>query len=139
VSLLNPWVWLVALGVLAGAYGTGRWHQYRSDLKDQAEAKLTESESARLRERAQQIDTSRIRDEKDAEIRHVASERDAALAASMRDRRARLSEAARAACAGSTGRELSDRDAAAFIGLAARADTIRAELDACQKREAVTP
>lgn len=94
--------------------------------EDTAKARETEREQQRIR---QEID-----DAKDATLRRVAGERDDALRR-LRDRPNRLPDASRASCTGSTGRELSEPDAAFLTGLAARADEIRAELDACQQRE----
>lgn len=136
--LFNPWAWLAAIALLAGSYGSGRWHQYRSDLKAQAEAKLTESESARLRERAAQVNTQRITDAKETANR----DRVARLAAElerMRKRPDRLPEPARAACAGSTGAELAAPDGGFLARYGAYARSIQLELEACQQREAVTP
>lgn len=131
MSLLNPWVWLAALAMLAGSYGTGRFHQYRSDLKDQAEAKFTESESARLRERAAQVTAQRISDEKEARLRRVARERDVALAG-LRNRPGRLPEPARASCNGGTGAQLSRDDAEFLVRFASERDEVAAQLSACQ-------
>jgi hypothetical protein len=136
--LLDPRFWLVALVTLLGAYGGGRWHQYRSDMKDVAASALSQSEGARLRERSMQVTAQRIADENASALRRVAGQRDAAFER-LRDRPDRLPEPARAACAGTDGRQLSRPDAEFLVGLAARADTLRAALDACQKREAVGP
>lgn len=132
--LFNPWTWLVAIALLASSYAGGRWHQYRHDIKAQAEAKFTESETARLRERAAQVTAQRIADEETAAHRRIVGRLTADLA-SLRNRPDRLPEASRSACSGATGAELSRRDAEFLTGLAARADDLRAALDACQKRE----
>jgi hypothetical protein len=135
--MLNPYVWLAVLALLAGSYGTGRWHQYRSDLKDQAEAKFTESESARLRERAAQVSAQRIADEKEAANRDRVG-RLAAELERMRKRADRLPEASRAACAGATGAELAAPDGGFLARYGAYARSIQLELEACQQREAVS-
>lgn len=96
---------------------------------------LKATEEARAKEQEWQLIYKETADAKEASLRALATERDTLLV-SLRDRPARLPEAARAACAGTSGRELSGRDAEAFVGLAARADRTRAALDACQKREA---
>lgn len=142
MTLLNPWAWLAALGLLAGSYGTGRWHQYRSDLKDQAEAKFTESESARLRERAAQVTAQRIADEKEAALRNLASQHVAALA-SLRNRApGRMPAAASPACNGASPASLAAPDASVAIGFAVEFDQLREDYAACvghlKKREAVT-
>ena len=51
------------------------------------------------------------------------------------DRVPGTTDAPRTACAGATGAELSGPDAVFLVGLAARADELRAELGACQQRE----
>ncbi len=136
--LFNPWAWLVAIAMLAGSYGSGRWHQYRSDIKAQAEARFAESENARLRERAAQVNAQRNSDAEKAKYRLVAGERDALLV-SVRNRPSRVSEPAGPSCTGATGAQLYRDDAEFLVREAARADELRASLDACQQREAVTP
>lgn len=134
--LLNPYAWLVTLALLTSSYAGGRWHQYRHDLKAQAEAKFTESENARLRERSLQASHQRIADEKEAANRKRVARLTFELER-LRNRPDRLPEASRPACSGATGAELSGRDAAFLVRLASRADELREALDACQKREAV--
>jgi hypothetical protein len=138
VILLDPRFWLAAVLALLAAYAGGRWHQYKADQKDIAASALTQSETARLRERSMQVTQQRIQDEQAARLRSI----DARLAAALqrlRDRPGRLPEPARAACAGATGAELSGPDGSFLAGEAARADVLRAALDACQRREAVKP
>jgi len=117
---------LLALGVQS--------YRLKSLQASTAQALTEASEKARTQESEWQATLSKVRNEKDAELRSVAAARDAALA-SVRNRRPRLPEASRPACEGATGRELSNRDAEAFVGLAARADELRAELAACYRRE----
>lgn len=136
IWLLRFWKPIAVLALVAVAYGSGRLHQYRSDLKDQAEAKLTESESARLRERAAQVTAQRIDDEKDAKNRDRV-DRLAAELERVRRRADRLPEAARAACAGATGAELAAPDGGFLARYGAFARSLQLELDACQQREAV--
>lgn len=136
-ALLNPTVWLVALALMAGSYGAGRWQQYQSDRKDQVAELLKESEKARQTEQNLHDDYGVLNDLKDQELRRVATERDRAVAG-LRSRPERLPDTAKAACAGSSGAELSRPDAEAFTGLAADADEVRTQLDACQAREWTT-
>jgi len=138
IGLLNPWVWLVTLALLAGTYVKGRFDQSRADTRAQAEAKFTESESARLRERAAQVNAQRIADEKEAKSRRRIAQLSADLAG-LRNRADRLPEPARAACSGATGAELSRRDSEFLTRLGSRGDDLRDALDACQQREAVSP
>jgi hypothetical protein len=71
----------------------------------------------------------------ESRIRAVGVQRDAALA-SLRDRAERsalpASGGAAQACAGATGASLSRPDAEFLVGLAARADDLRAALERCQ-------
>lgn len=138
--LFNPWAWLVTIALLAGSYGSGRWHQYRSNLKAQAEAKFTASESARLRERAAQVSVQRIQDEKDATYRQVSADLHRALER-LRDRTpSRLPAAASPACNGASPASLAAEDASVAIGFAVEFDQLRADYAAClgyAKREAI--
>lgn len=118
-------------GLLGGGVAGWKTHAWKTDA-----AVLAAEKKADAKEAEWQLIYKETNDAKESALRDVASERDAALL-SLRNRPQRLPSAALTACAGSTGRELSERDAAAFTGLAARADTIRAELEACYKREAV--
>jgi hypothetical protein len=135
--LIKP---LIYLGMAAALYGAGRFHQYRSDLKDQAEAKLTESESARLRERAAQVTHQRIADEKEAATRRLAADHVAALA-SLRNRPpSRLPAAASPACNGASPASLATEDAAVAVGFAVEFDQLREDYAAClQHLQPVTP
>ena len=122
---------LLALAVAAAGIQTIRLKALQASTANALAEAVTD---ARTQESLWQTTLSKVRDEKDAELRTVAAARDAALA-SVRNRRARLPEAARAACEGATGRELSDRDAEVALRIAARADELRAELAACYRRE----
>lgn len=136
MSILNPYLWLAVLMMMAASYGTGRFQQYKSDKAEHTQALLKATNEARLKEQEWQERTLEIANEKEAELRSIAAERDR-FASELRKRPNRLPEAARPACSGATGAELSSRDAEFLTGLAARADEFRAHLDACQKREAV--
>jgi hypothetical protein len=124
---------LAAAGWTAAGVQT---YRIRGIELDAAEKRATDMESARLKERAQQIDTSRIRDEKDDQIRQVAAERDR-FASELRKRADRLPETSRASCAGATGAELANPDARFLEGYGAFARSLQVELHACQKREAI--
>lgn len=92
------------------------------------------TQKAREREQDWGRIVQEIDDAKQTDLRAVAAQRDAALQ-QLRNRPQRLPEAARAACQGGTGAELSGPDAEFLVGLAARADSLRAELSACYQRE----
>ena len=128
---------MLALGVmlaLALAAVGVQTFRLKSLQASTAQALADAATAARNQEQVWQTNVSRIRDEKDAEIKRVTAARDAALT-SLRNRRPRLPEAARPACQGSTGAELSGGDAEFLVRLAGRADELRAELAACYKRE----
>lgn len=122
---------LLALALAAAGVQTLRLKSLQAST---AQALADAATAARAQEQVWQTNMSKVRDEKDAEIKRVGAARDAALA-SLRNRRARLPEAARTACEGATGRELSGGDAEVLVRLAGRADELRAELAACYKRE----
>lgn len=134
ISFLDPRVWVALVLACLLGYGGGRFHQWRADVKSAAAAQLTKTEQARETERELQRFNQGAQNVKDAEYRRIAARLSDALR-ELRSRPDRLPEAARAACAGATGAELSGRDAAVLEGLAARADQLRAELAGCQDRE----
>jgi flagellum-specific peptidoglycan hydrolase FlgJ len=134
LSILDPRLY-IAIAIACGlSYGTGRWQQWRADEKANAAAAFDASEQAREVERLASKTRQGIEDAKNAEIRVIRGRLDAATER-LRQRPDRLPEAARPACTGATGAELSGRDAAFLERLAARADEIRTELKACQDRE----
>lgn len=138
------WVgWLFCVGALVGGgYGYGH-HRGYAELKadwDAQQVRQKDDYEARLRDYAEmleqlRIETSQRQETYEARIRTVGSQRDAAFA-SLRDRAERpavpASGAAAQACAGASGRELSRPDAAFLVGLASRADELRAALERCQ-------
>lgn len=140
IGAVKAWVLQYALVILAGLLALAlaaagvQTIRLKSLEASTAQALAEASEDARAKESAWQSTLTKVRDEKDAEIRSVAAARDAGLAR-VRNRRPRLPEAARAACEGSTGRELSGGDAEFLVRLAGRADELRAELAACYRRE----
>lgn len=136
-SRLLSYAWPIAASTGIAMLGTigVQAYQIRGLKLEAAQSLAKATQAARTKEQEWAIIYQETTNAKETELRSVAAERDRALAGLRNRPRERLPSAALASCAGSTGRELSERDAAAFIGLAARADTIRAELDACQKRE----
>lgn len=130
IALLDPRVWLVAMALMLGSYGMGRFQQWRSDEHDLVAATLKAREHADAVEERWQNNVGAINELHQAEIRRVAAARDAAMR-KLRDRPERLPEAARAACAGATGAELSGRDSEVLAGIAARADELRASVQTC--------
>lgn len=119
---------ILGLALLTGAYFKG------SHDKD-SEWKLVIAEQAK-QARLQEQDLQQKADEnaKQALTKQAAIQSKLNIALnSLRDRSARLPKTARANCAGSTGAELSGRDATAFTRLAARADEVRLGLESCYK------
>lgn len=131
---LNPAALLMALAAGLGGYSAGRVQQYYSSEADHKVAALEAQIAAdkvtkdlddkhKLTNGALQDELKTLRDRADV------------LADELRKRPDRLPPAARAACKGSTGAELSGRDAAAFARLGDRARAIQLELQACYARE----
>lgn len=135
--MFNPWALLVLLGafVLNGFY----WHAHGSNAEHARMAAKLESERAQALQKARDTETQWQEEvnevttkqaEKLAEVQHHL---DVAIV-SLRDRPERpasLPATARVECEGASGRELSREDAEFLVREAARADTLRAGLEAC--------
>jgi hypothetical protein len=134
LAFLDPRVWLAIAIASAAGYVSGRWQQYQADEKATAAVRVKETETALSQEREWRRLVKGTTDARDMEVRAIRRRLDDAIER-LRQRPERLPEAARPACEGSTGVELSGRDAAFLERLAARADEIRSELKACQDRE----
>ena len=135
--MFNPWALLVLLGafVLNGFY----WHAHGSNAEHARLMAQFEHERADALQKARNTDTKwqRIVNEtttKQAEqLSEVQHHLDVAIV-SLRDRHKRpttLPDTPGTECAGATGRELSREDATFLAREAARADAIRAGLEAC--------
>jgi hypothetical protein len=131
IALLDPKVWLVALLLCLASYCTGRWQQHSADQAAQAVAVAQANADARERERLAQKAVNKSKEIRDAEFETINSRLVAAVS-ELRRRAVRLPEAARAACKGATGAELSNPDGRFLAGEAARADKLRAALAECQ-------
>jgi hypothetical protein len=117
---------LLVIGLfLSGmGYGTHRANARHELLRLQAVEKARERETALQ----QQIE---VNDEQHkTELDRIAAARDAALRR-LRERPERVPAAATPACDGASGAQLSRPDAGFLTGEAARADQLRADLDAC--------
>lgn len=120
----------VGLSILiSGGAGFFKGMSYEKDKAVVALAKAVDK--ARAIEQNWQSDAATIEEVHANELREVNAAHLRDLAG-LRARAARLPEASRAACNGSTGAELSERDASDLVGLAARADIVRSDLEACQ-------
>ena len=126
-------LWLAAglLAALVAAYGAGRWQQWQAGEQAHTAALLAATEAARRTEHQMQEKADAARTQAEAARRRLAADLERARD-ELRERAARLPEAARPACVGATGAELSQRDADFLVRQAARADELRAHLDACQ-------
>lgn len=145
-----PWRAVGAAVLLAGTFAAG-WTVNDWRLGRQIEA---EHAAAAQQQAAQQAEARRFEQQRAAKVQEIQDAKDAALrlnGARLADalerlrqraeRPADMPEAGRASCSGATGAELSGADAAFLVREAARADSLRNELDACQQREraAVAP
>lgn len=134
IPLPIPGPWLLLAGLLAVACaGLGGYVKGHRDAALAAEVETLRQSNAALA--AQQKLQERVNDitlQAQRDRRAISLQRDAALER-LRNRPAdRLPEPARAACAGSTGAELSRPDAGFLVRLAAEADDLRADLKACR-------
>lgn len=115
--------------VLAGGAGFFKGLSYQ---KDKAAVELAKAvDAAREKEQNWQSDAATIEEVHANELRDINAAHLRDLAG-VRARAARLPEAARTACNGSTGAQLSERDAGDLVSLAARADSVRSDLEACR-------
>lgn len=132
--LIYPMLLRIAGGLaLLAAIWLHGWNTGKDGEQQKAQAaalKQTAAILAKEREWSREIKVST--DAKDDELRRVGIERDAAIA-SLRNRPAnRLPAAASPACAGASPASLSQSDAGVALGLAAAADQLRAEYQACR-------
>jgi hypothetical protein len=127
---MNPYVGLGLLVLLAishgWAYVTGGKHK---DNEWKA-AQLVIEQKARATEQMWQGVVNETDKNWKARAAGIQRTLDTALD-SLRSRPGRLPDTARTDCAGATGRELSEPDAAVLVRLAARADRHRSALQAC--------
>lgn len=131
---LNPFALLMALVAGLGGYGAGRIQQYYADAEKHRVA-LLEAQVAAAKT-TETLRTTHKETENDLRAKlEDASSLAERLADELRTRPSRLPPAARAACKGSTGAELSGGDAAAFARLGDRARLLQVELEACYIRE----
>ena len=134
LALLDPRVWLAITIASAVGYVGGRWQQYQANEIAHKAALVKAHQAVLTQEREWARLVKGTTDARDMEVRAIRRRLDDALER-LRQRPERLPEAARPACEGATGAELSGRDAAFLERLSARADAIRAELKSCQDRE----
>lgn len=135
--MFNPWalLTLIIAFVLNGFY----WNAHGSNAEHARMVAKLESERAQALQKARDTETQWQEEvnevttkqaEKLAEVQHHL---DVAII-SLRDRPKRsatLPDTPRVECSGATGRELSREDAEFLVREAARADTLRAGLEAC--------
>lgn len=135
LRLLPWWVWALILSGLAAWAGITIWttatkverQRWESATLDrERQTRETERELQRFNQGAQNV--------KDAEYRRIAARLSDAMR-ELRSRPDRLPEAARAACEGSSGKELAGPDAGFLSGYSADAARLQADYDACADRE----
>jgi uncharacterized protein HemX len=124
------------IGALCLGVGIHERHKgYEQAQLEFAAARAEQEHEARMFEQARATKLQEIDDVKATELRSITARADA-LASELRSRPYdRVPSASQASCSGGSGAELSGRDAQFLVGLAARADSLRAELGACQERE----
>jgi biopolymer transport protein ExbB/TolQ len=139
LRLLPTWAWALVLAGLVATAGATGWIKGAAHVRAQWEQQRANELAASVAvERKWSDRITEVRDAHNEEMRRVAGALGDALGR-LRDRAKRLPEAARPACQGATGAELSDQDATVLVLEAARADQLRADLAACQSWiEAVT-
>lgn len=131
---LSPTALLMALATGVGGYTAGRVQQYYDDREDYRVAAL--EASAKARETETELRNTHKETEDDLKQKLAeAADRERDLSDELRKRPSRLPPAARAACAGSTGAELSNGDGQFLTWYAARARATQLELEACYARE----
>ena len=141
IALAIRYWWAIVIAALLALVGvqTLRLSNLQASVatadKQRAEDATKRSEAARETERFLQRDRTRIDDEKTAAVRDIGS-RLADTQRMLRNRRPdRLPDAALAACAGTSARELARPDAEAFARYAADARGLQVALEACEDRE----
>ena len=122
----------IIVALLVGTWMHGNHHGKQSAELQTAQAWLDSAETAReIQEQRQEGVNNALREQND-ELAAVNSRHLAAIERlQQRANRAELSRAARAECKGATGAELSRQDGRFLVGEAARADRLRAALQAC--------
>lgn len=152
MSWLNPYHWLLCAAFVGASYaGIHFWSERLIEQGDHAgyqraateyQKKIDQANAKAATEtKALQDGADQLRKDKDHEISVIADQRDAALV-SVRARPERPSGAAGQgsasrdgqAAAGCTGAQLYREDAGVLVREAARADTIRIELQSCYQQ-----
>lgn len=134
LAFLDPRVWLAVSIACAVSYGAGRWQQWRADERE-AVAELA-IRTAQVLDTERELATAHelTRGTHATEL-HRLSAAHAATLHGLRERPQRLPKAAAAACAGTSGAELSRDDAAFLAGFAFERDGLLAAVRACEARE----
>ena len=128
---MNPYLIIGAMVAILAAGGSG-YVKGRTDMNSVWEGKALEAErAAHQHEQELQEATNEISRKYQNDRSRIGNQLADALE-QLRNRPERLPEAARAACQGGTGTELSGKDAGFLEREAARADELQAALNACQ-------
>jgi hypothetical protein len=123
---------LIDVGLCAVVAGAGYWYGVKSTEKEWEDKVKQEQLRAEATTKEIKDEYSRFREDKEQEVKIIASRLDTALVG-LRDRANRLPDAARAGCSGATGRELAGPDAGFLAGEAARTAIVEAALEQCYK------
>lgn len=131
-GLMPPWVWLIVLACVVSIAGATGWKMGAASVQSSWDKQTlaNEKEAQRIKQEWDDKITG-VRNAHTEEMLRVATAYGDALIR-LRYRPKRLPEAARTACQGATGAELSDTDATFLVRESARADQLRADLAACQ-------
>ena len=127
---MNPYVLLGAVAFVVAVAGSSFLAGASHERDKQVRAVLAQTEAARKVEQDTARTVFRAREARDAEDLRT-NDRLTAELQRLRSRPERLPATAAATCQGSTGAELSRPDAEVALGLAARADRLRAALGEC--------
>ena len=134
LALIDPRVWLAVSIACAVSYGAGRWQQWRADEREAVAQLAIRTAQVLDTERDLAVKHELTRGAHDAELRRLSAAHAATLHG-LRERPQRLPAPAAAACAGTSGAELSRDDAAFLAGFAHDRDGLLAAVRACEARE----
>lgn len=134
LAILDPRIWLAVSIACAVSYGAGRWQQWRADEREAVAELAIRTAQVLVDERDLAVKHELTRGAHATEL-HRLSAAHAAVLDELRERPRRLPAPAAAACAGTSGAELSRDDAQFLAGFAHERDNLLAAVRACEKRE----
>lgn len=132
LRLLPSWAWALVIAAAVATIAAAGWMKGAAHVQAKWDDEKHAQTVAAMEQRIEwEKQLANVRNEKNAELQRIGVALGDALER-LRNRPERMPEPARAACKGSTGAELSGSDAGFLVGLAARADRLRADLAECQ-------